>query len=494
MAMCSDAYSVGITFVENAVPKGAGEFDTLIDGLEIGDGGAWCNNATTCLARRDTRLGSSKKMTTQYTFSGILSNKASFNPDFYNWNKVKVRYCDGSSYTGDVEQVDPATKLYYRGARIFHAVVEDLLAKGMANAENVLLGGCSAGGHAVILQCDNFRSLVPMKAKVKCFADAGYFIDAKTVSGTEHIKAFYDQVVTTHCFFPQYMVQQVKTPLFILNAAYDSWQTALAGPTSAGAHTNTRQRVAAVNLAKKRQNGAVKAMEGTTGTAKPSHSSDSNTTTAGDGASKYLANLPSRGLFSSTVFSSNPLLCREEYGYIYAIMTQLPQRTEVLFINFYLSLTLKKQKNDCSSKDLKAKTTAESTKGKRSAERTTDGKTSAKRANLAAGSVLELLDSPHYVAFAPSWGCMDISMHPAVLNHDPTMYDDDDDDHHGYGSSVSPSKLQGLTVERLRSLLKERGLSTKGKKDELIARLKDDRDSTLSTRKDHEGGEDDRNT
>jgi len=27
-------------------------------------------------------------------------------PDFYNWNKVKVRYCDGSSFTGDVEEVD----------------------------------------------------------------------------------------------------------------------------------------------------------------------------------------------------------------------------------------------------------------------------------------------------------------------------------------------------------------------------------------------------
>lgn len=26
------------------------------------------------------------------------------------------------------------------------------------------------------------------------------------------------------CFFPQNMVQQIRTPLFILNAAYDSWQ------------------------------------------------------------------------------------------------------------------------------------------------------------------------------------------------------------------------------------------------------------------------------
>ncbi|KAH9319621.1 hypothetical protein KI387_021390, partial [Taxus chinensis] len=28
----------------------------------------------------------------------------------------------------------------------------------------------------------------------------------------------------SQCFFPQYLVQNIKTPLFILNAAYDSWQ------------------------------------------------------------------------------------------------------------------------------------------------------------------------------------------------------------------------------------------------------------------------------
>ena len=30
-------------------------------------------------------------------------------PDFYDWNRIKVRYCDGSSFTGDVEAVDPVS-------------------------------------------------------------------------------------------------------------------------------------------------------------------------------------------------------------------------------------------------------------------------------------------------------------------------------------------------------------------------------------------------
>ena len=43
-------------------------------------GGGWCNNVTTCLARKNTRLGSSKKMAKEIAFSGIFSNKKAFNP------------------------------------------------------------------------------------------------------------------------------------------------------------------------------------------------------------------------------------------------------------------------------------------------------------------------------------------------------------------------------------------------------------------------------
>ncbi|KAF8081459.1 hypothetical protein N665_0885s0006 [Sinapis alba] len=49
--------------------------------------------------------------------------------DFYNWNRVKVRYCDGSSFTGDVQAVNPATNLHFRGARVWLAVMQELLAK-----------------------------------------------------------------------------------------------------------------------------------------------------------------------------------------------------------------------------------------------------------------------------------------------------------------------------------------------------------------------------
>ncbi|XP_074345276.1 pectin acetylesterase 8-like isoform X2 [Apium graveolens] len=207
-----DGLFVNITYLESAVAKGAVCLDGsppayhMDKGFGSGinnwlvhiEGGGWCNNVTTCLARKNGRLGSSKEMPKLLAFSGILNNKASLNPDFYNWNKIKVRYCDGASFTGDVEAVNPATNLHFRGHRIFLAVIEELLAKGMKNAKNAILSGCSAGGLTSILQCDTFRALVPTSAKVKCVADAGYFINAKDISGAPHIESFYEDVVRTH--------------------------------------------------------------------------------------------------------------------------------------------------------------------------------------------------------------------------------------------------------------------------------------------------------
>ncbi|CAB4278946.1 unnamed protein product [Prunus armeniaca] len=233
---------VEITYVHSAIAKGAvcldgsppayhhdkGFGSGINNWLVHIEGGGWCNNVTTCLGRKNTRLGSSKQMLKAIAFSGILSNRKMFNPDFYNWNRIKVRYCDGASFTGDVAAVNPATGLYFRGARIFRAVIEDLLAKGMGNAQNAILSGCSAGGLTSILHCDNFHALLPVGTNVKCVSDAGYFINVKDVSGAQHIEEFFSQVVETHgsarnlppsctsklrpglCFFPQYMASQIR--------------------------------------------------------------------------------------------------------------------------------------------------------------------------------------------------------------------------------------------------------------------------------------------
>ncbi|KAH7858600.1 hypothetical protein Vadar_025793 [Vaccinium darrowii] len=157
---------------------------------------------------------------------------------------------------------------------------------------------------------------------------------------------------------------------------------------------------------------------------------DSNSAAAG--AAKYLADLPSRGLFTSTLLSSNPGGMRV---YVCDHDTSPPddQLIKTNQTNILIrSLTLKKQKAESSSKDVKGSTASEASR-KRPGERALDGRASAKRAatDTQVGSPQE-----------------------------------------GSKSRVPEKDFRSLTVERLRALLKEKGLSPRGKKDELIARLR----------------------
>ncbi|XLT23294.1 hypothetical protein HN873_054586 [Arachis hypogaea] len=204
------------------------------------EGGGWCNTIRNCVFRKTTRRGSFKFMEKTLPFTGILSNKPEENPDFFNWNRVKIRYCDGASFAGDSQ--NEANQLQFRGQKIWLAAIEELMSKGMQKANQALLSGCSAGGLASIIHCDEFGSMFPKSTKVKCLSDAGFFLDAVDVSGGHTLRNMFGGVVTlqevqknlpksclnqldpTSCFFPQNLIQHVQTPLFLLNAAYDAWQ------------------------------------------------------------------------------------------------------------------------------------------------------------------------------------------------------------------------------------------------------------------------------
>ncbi|KAF9671697.1 hypothetical protein SADUNF_Sadunf12G0074500 [Salix dunnii] len=181
--------------------------------------------------------------------------------------------------------------------------------------------------------------------------------------------------------------------------------------------------------------------------------SDSNPKASG--ASRFLANLPSRGFLSSAVSSSNPggmrvYICEHDtappvnvaclsfhssdsssqISVLWSHITEGQQirtnQTNILI----RSLQLNKQKGDSSSKDVKGVAASEGSR-KRGAEKALNSRASAKRGNNQIGSL-----------------------------------QDESDGH------TSDKEYYSLTVERLRALLKERGLSPKGKKDELVARLR----------------------
>ncbi|XP_031106566.1 pectin acetylesterase 8-like [Ipomoea triloba] len=209
---CTDSLTanVSITHVEN--DKGAVCLDGSPpsyyhgkgEGLGINNwviylqGGGWCTTVKECQGRSTSHLGSSENLAKSVHLGNILRQSSDTNPDFCDWNRVYINYCDGSSFTGDVDTVDPATNLTYRGGRIFTVVMDDLLKKGMKIAKNAILSGTSAGGTAAILHCDRFRSLLPFDAKVKCFSDSAYFLHEEYLMGEKKFDTVFEGLITLH--------------------------------------------------------------------------------------------------------------------------------------------------------------------------------------------------------------------------------------------------------------------------------------------------------
>lgn len=271
-AVTSSPLLVNLTLITSAAAKGAVCLDGTVPGYHLDrgfgsganswlvnlEGGGWCNNIRTCKFRKTTRHGSSNFMAKQIPFTGIMSNKREENPDFYNWNRVKILYCDGASFSG--EGYDKDHDLYFRGQRIWLEAMNQMMLQGMKDADQALLAGCSAGGLASILHCDQFRQLFPANIKVKCFADAGLFLDAIDVAGGRTLRNMFGGVVdlqgvgpnlpkyctdtldATSCFFPENLLSRIQTPLFVLNAAYDFWQLQESiAPSAADPHGLWRQ-------------------------------------------------------------------------------------------------------------------------------------------------------------------------------------------------------------------------------------------------------------
>ncbi|KAG9159173.1 hypothetical protein Leryth_018164 [Lithospermum erythrorhizon] len=260
---------VPLTLLSNAQQKGAFCLDGSVPGYHIQrgsgsgydnwllHGGGWCNTVKSCSSRKRSPLGSSIHMEQQVQFFGILSNDPSQNPDFFSWTKVKIRYCDGASFSGHKgSEFKNETKLFFRGQIIWDAIMDELSSLGLSRGKQALLTGCSAGALATLLHCDYFREIFPKDANVKCLSDGGLFLNVycssrtlvnsslsrKDIKGRDSIELFYQDVVHLQgvadsldkdclskvkphkCFFPQEFVKNIKTPLFLVNPAYDWWQ------------------------------------------------------------------------------------------------------------------------------------------------------------------------------------------------------------------------------------------------------------------------------
>eukprot|EP00038_Savillea_parva_P008757 m.178978 g.178978 ORF g.178978 m.178978 type:complete len:525 (-) comp14661_c0_seq1:74-1648(-) len=225
-------------------------------------GAGWCYDENDCYGRATIQAGGQFGSSTKWAnvsngwSSGILSPNCEANPDFCNFNKIILLYCDGASFTGDRSSpiVVQGMPLYFRGRRIMDAILNRLLTDpqfGMNNAKNVLLTGCSSGGLSAYLHANHVQDVItagaPKLSKFRVAPESGFFLQHNNLNGTpvypDQIKNIFDMsnssvgvndacIAATpdpsdhyKCMFAQNVIAYIKAPLIILNSALDMWQT-----------------------------------------------------------------------------------------------------------------------------------------------------------------------------------------------------------------------------------------------------------------------------
>ena len=260
MAVCLDGKPAGYYLRRGTTPEGRRR--TYIHH----EGGGWCQLQTplevwpndNCEARASTYLGSLEGDNATKAWNATIgcagcSPDPAVNPLMASWNAVYIRYCDGGTMSGRV--VDPVraangTELYFRGAFILRAVVDSLaleLGADFTLGTDFVIGGSSAGGLAVYLHLDWWRRQLPTAATVAGLADSGFFLDWQRNTTSAHS---YDSDLRwgfqamnysggvaacvaakrakgappSDCAFAGHALPFVRTPVFILQSVYDSWQ------------------------------------------------------------------------------------------------------------------------------------------------------------------------------------------------------------------------------------------------------------------------------
>ena len=207
-----------------------------------------------CLERTKTSLGSNKFSFIYRYFniyiSRFLTSCKLFNPMFYNWNKIYIKYCDGSLHLGNVEQpiIYNNTKLYIRGEENVKFVLSYLIENtDFKNAENVLTVGSSAGGIASVFYSKYIKSILSKKTNYKVISDSGYFLESNYslpyknknvlrdmltklknsfhISKTKSMSLYGTNLDFVNSCFPKTYINTFNKDfdILFLTSAYDSW-------------------------------------------------------------------------------------------------------------------------------------------------------------------------------------------------------------------------------------------------------------------------------
>ncbi len=249
-AKCLDGSNYKFFFTKG-VGAGLHKFMFLFQGAGFcgSDGNSFL---ASCLQRTTTEFGSSSEWgengTTVTNNDGLgwFSSDETYNPKFWDWNKIVVKYCDGSNNQGYLE--DPilyeGTNLWFRGHNNTYSMFEYARTHfGLFDATDVIVTGSSSGGVASMIWIQFLADYLPMNIKLLGMPDGALFLDfynelancylfrynTKVLSNFTNSQTlevfknceFFNTSSVWKCMAPQYFYQSIKSPMFITNAIYD---------------------------------------------------------------------------------------------------------------------------------------------------------------------------------------------------------------------------------------------------------------------------------
>jgi hypothetical protein len=212
-------------------------------------GGYWCWDAPSCQARCSatnfacSSTGWQPVIAEEGLFSTLPDGAA--NP-FASANKVFLKYCSSDSWLGDAGASSATFGYNFRGARIVAATIASLQALhglGATPGQQLIFGGCSAGGRGAMGSLDEVAALLP-GVNVRGFIDAAAWVDVDpAVPGLQTLQeqaalqtaflqapvpaactAVYSGTEAWKCIWPSYRLPMVTTPFFLNAAAFDTFQ------------------------------------------------------------------------------------------------------------------------------------------------------------------------------------------------------------------------------------------------------------------------------
>ena len=251
-AKCLDGSNYRFYFLEG---KGEGKKKFFL----YLEGGGWCGQETlgdnfikSCFERANSSLGSKIGFFGSLVISRLvrlLSSKEKYNPNFYNWNKIFVRYCDGSSFISDRIYEQNGSKIYMYGKNNLLGVLNYLkLNNNFTDADSVILSGFSAGSFATLIYANYIDTLTTKKNNTYIISDSGFFydLDEKVLKINKLVQKAYEYS-TNHsdikklfkyycdrylietepwkCLSGEYFVYNINIPILSFQNVYDSWIT-----------------------------------------------------------------------------------------------------------------------------------------------------------------------------------------------------------------------------------------------------------------------------